>query len=1111
MTSFSPSHLNDFLECEHLAALGLQVARGELERPEVDDLQAELIRRKGIEHEQAYLAQLRAEGKSVLEVDTDDRDWERAARMTAEAIRSGSHDVVYQGVFVDADGWRGVADFVERQADGSYEVSDTKLARHSKPYFLLQLSFYSEQLGRVQGRLPERMHVVLGTNDRESFRVADFIAYYRRVRARFVEFARHPRETYPHPVQHCGICAWKAVCEQRWIDDDHLSLVANMRRSWIAKLADAGITTLEGLALAQQEEITGLRPEILELIRDQARMQYEARTNGHAWKLLPPEEDHGLALLPRPSAGDVFYDIEGDPFYEAARGLEYLHGVIADSRFRAFWARSREEEQRAFEQLVDFLTERLRRYPDLHVYHYAHYEVGVLKRLAGEYGTREDEVDELLRREVFVDLYRIVAQSLRISHPRYGLKQVETFFMPARTEDVSAGDDSILVFEQWLDSGDDALLEAIERYNEFDCRATEALRDWLLERRAEAGIETWWEPRPAREVPEERTEAIAEREALRQALLAGAEESDERWLAAQLLEYHRREDRPVWWRFFRRLESTEEELRDWDTEAIAGLEPTDEPPEPVKRSLVHTLRFPPQQHKLGPGDVVDPETEAGEEIVSIDEEHGLLRLKRGPKREGESLPRALIPGGPWITTAQRAALARLGRELLEPTGRYEALRGILRRDLPLGGESVHTNDLDELKALVSRLDETHLFIQGPPGSGKTYTGARLIVHLLREGRRVGICAPSHKAIHKLLGEVEAVAATEAFVFRGIKRGDDEESTYEGQFVTTSSDIGAVLDPEVRLVAGTAWLHSREELDSTLDFLFVDEAGQVSLADALAVGTAARNVVFLGDPLQLAQVSQGVHPGGTGCSVLEHLLGEATTVPPERGVFLERTWRMHPAVCSFVSEVVYDGRLEPAPGRERQSITGVGAGLRYVPVEHEGRSQAAPEEAEAIAAEVERLLGATFTDAEGRTRPLRHEDVLVVAPYNQQVRCLRAALPETVRVGTVDKFQGQEAPVVLYSTTSSSGDEVPRGLEFLFSRNRLNVAISRAQCLAVLVGSPRLLDVRTRSVDQVRLVNALCRFVEMAEEQQKIRAVAPPNDSSRATSHVRRRGRSKGRS
>jgi uncharacterized protein len=996
---FSPSHLRDFLECEHLAVLDLGVLRGELTRPADDDPTAELIRRKGEAHEQSYLERLRAEGRRIVEVDRGHRDWDRAARETAQALRDPEVDVVYQGVFVD-DGWRGVADFVERQPDGSWEVADTKLARHSKPYFLLQLAFYSEAVERIQGRPPERMHVVLGTNERESFRVADFAAYFRRARRRFLGFVADAGETYPHPVEHCRVCAWRDECARRRVEDDHLSLVASMRRSWIATLAGAGITTLAGLAAAQEEAVEGLRPEILERIRDQAAMQHRARLDGvHAWKLLPAEPGRGLSLLPEPSEGDVFFDIEGDPFYEPARGLEYLHGVVHNGTFRAFWARSGDEERRAFEELVDFLTERLRRHPDMHVYHYAHYEPTALKRLMGHYGTREDEVDELLRREVFVDLYRVVAQSLRISHPRYGLKQVETFFMPPRTEDVSAGDDSIVVFERWLETGDEALLESIERYNEFDCRATLALRDWLLERRAEAGVTHWKEPRPRREQAPERAEAIAERERLRQQLVAGADEGDERWLAGQLLEYHRREARPVWWHYFRRLDATEEELRDWDREAIGGLVPTGEPQLPVKKSLVHTLAFPAQQHKLGPGEAVDPATEKGEAIVAIDDERGLLRLKRGPKRQDDPLPRSLIPPGAWDTRAQREALARLAQALLAGGDRYGALRDILRREPH--PRPVQTVDLDEQKRLVLALEEGHLFFQGPPGSGKTWTGARLIVHLLRERRRVGITAPSHKAIHNLLAEVERVATEERTPFRGLKKGDDEESTYAGPYVETSNDIADFRDPDVRLVAGTAWLHAREELDGTLDHLFVDEAGQVSLADALAVGTAARNLVLLGDPLQLAQVSQGVHPGGTGASVLEHLLGGHATVPPDRGVFLERTWRMHPDVCAFVSEVVYDGRLEPAPGRERQRIEGVGAGLRHVPVEHEGRSQSSPEEAAVVAAQAAALIGRFYTNAKGQTRRLGPDDVLVVTPYNAQVRCLRAALPDGVRVGTVD--------------------------------------------------------------------------------------------------------------
>ena len=273
---------------------------------------------------------------------------------------------------------------------------------------------------------------------------------------------------------------------------------------------------------------------------------------------------------------------------------------------------------------------------------------------------------------------------------------------------------------------------------------------------------------------------------------------------------------------------------------------------------------------------------------------------------------------------------------------------------------------------------------------------------------------------------------------------------------------------------------------SVDVLFVDEAGQVALADALAIAGAGRGIVLLGDPQQLAHVSQGTHPRGSGASVLEHLLGERETVTPSEGVFLERTYRMHPDVCRFVSNAMYDGRLLPVDGRERQAIASAGlsgAGVRLLEVDHSENRQCAPEEAERIADEVARLLdGGRFTDARGDERELTLADILVVAPYNAQVRYLRERLPDGARIGTVDKFQGQEAPVVFFSMTSSSGEDVPRGMDFLFSRNRLNVAISRAQALAVVVCSPRLLWARCNTVEQMRLVNALCAFAEEAERQ-----------------------------
>ncbi len=1026
----SPSDLTAYLACDHLARLEVETALGKLVRPSREDEQAELIRRKGGQHEAAYLERLRGEGRDVVEIDVDDFDFERAAHETAAALDGGA-DVVYQAAFVDGR-WRGLADFVVRQDDGSYEAVDTKLARHGKPAHVLQLCFYSEQITHVTGRAPRRMHIALGSGETESYRVDDFTAYYRRVKARFEAFVADPPHTTPYPVEHCPLCDFLPLCTRWWEEHDHLTRVATMRRDQIARLADAGITTLEQLGETPREaQIPRMAHSTFAGLQHQAELQlHHRRTGEHRVDLLDAEPERGFALLPRPSPGDLFFDMEGDPWWEPGRGLDYLFGVMDTERiFTAFWAHTRDEEREAFEQFVDLVHARLRAHPDLHVYHYAAYEPATLKRLMSEYATREDELDDLLRKEVFVDLYAVVRQSMRISHPRYSIKNVEQFYM-RREAELRAGDDSIVLYERWLESGDDAILRAIEDYNREDCLSTLLLRDWLL------GLKD--ESIPFREPPEpraapEHAEPVAVDDELLQLLLG----------------YHRREAKPAWWAYFDRLEKTIPQLVE-DAEAIGGLEQVGEPVD-AKQSYEYRLSFPAQQHRIDVGDSpVDPFTQksAGTVVAVGDEE---LTLRRGKKVE-RPLPRALIPGGAFDTRCQQEALRRFARE----PGAYPSLVKVLRREPPLGGGRVQVHELDEMKALVDRVEGSYLFVQGPPGSGKTYTGARLIVHLLDRGKRVGIASTSHKAIHNMLDAVEEAGLS----VRGIKKSSsgNPESRYESEHVDCANDV----DPsdEYRLYAGTAWLFARPELDRRLDYLFVDEAGQVSLADALAMGTSARTLVLLGDPLQLAQVTQGVHPGGSGASVLEHLLGDAQTIPENRGLFLERTYRMHPEVCRFVSDAFYDGRLESA-------ATGAcaEAGLRLLAVDHVGNRVFSPEEAAAIARELQRFPPG---------------DVLVVAPYNEQVKWLRDHLPRGVRVGTVDKFQGQEAPVVFFSMTTSSGEDVPRNLEFLLSRNRLNVAISRAQCLAYVVASPRLLEVGCRSIEQMRMANALCLFAELAQ-------------------------------
>jgi AAA domain/RNase_H superfamily len=647
--------------------------------------------------------------------------------------------------------------------------------------------------------------------------------------------------------------------------------------------------------------------------------------------------------------------------------------------------------------------------------------------------------------------------------------------------------EAIVEYEHWRESQDKKFLDQIAAYNEEDCRATLALLDWLHQLRPS---ELPWPALPQpRVISEEAAETLDARQRLREQLVTSAEAGDYRWLAGELLEYHRREARPAWWWYFERCDMTPEELVE-DAESIGCLEVAENaPPVPRKRSLVYTLKFPPQDHKLTPGSAEDPATrQSAGEILEIDDATGTLKLLRGPKLAGLPLPKALIPGGPYRDPDQRMALFRLAESIQKGDGHYPALEAILKREPPhirglSATEPVHTIDLGKMKSRSLGLDSSYLFIQGPPGAGKTWAGARLIVHLLDNGKRVGVAAQSHKAIHNLLDEIEKVARETGLNFGGLKKSsDNSDSVYEGDFIKSEPQFARFVEEasRVQLLAGTAWLFSRHELDGGLDYLVIDEAGQVALADALAMGTAARNLILLGDPLQLAQVSQGLHPEGSGSSVLEHLLGEAPTIPEDRGIFLEKSYRMHPDVCVFISEIVYAGRLHADPSAVRRA-TSWGTGIRFVPVEHDGNRTASDEEVAEMAKRIAELGQGTFTDCDGSARKLREDDFMVVAPYNAQVRRLRAGLPAGVRVGTVDKFQGQQAPIVFFSMATSSGEDVPRNLAFLFSRNRLNVAISRAQCLAYLVCSPRLLEAPCKSIEEMELVNALCRLAEYAQE------------------------------
>jgi predicted RecB family nuclease len=1119
----SATDLVGHLNCRHLTSLDIEVASGVRDRPKAWDPLLEILWERGARHEQGFVDHLKSEGFQVTVIEGVGVDDAAEAR-TRDAMARGDQ-IIVQGAF-RTEKWAGRTDILRRVdtpsdlGPWSYEVIDTKLARETKGGTVLQLCLYADLVESVQGTRPEFGYVVAPWSDYvpQTFRMDDYSAYYRRVRQSLDAFVgdQDSEGDYPEPKAHCDICRWQGDCEARRRVDDHLCLVAGMSKLHTTELRQWGINT--ATELAAMPVPLAWKPgrgsaHAYERIREQARIQIEGRTAGQILhELLPVVPGFGLSVLPAPSPGDVFFDLEGDPF-AGDGGLEYLFGYAfagADGALAhtADWVFSRADEKLAFERFVDLINERLGQFPDLHIYHFAPYEPAALKRLMGRYATREDEIDRFLRSKLFVDLHIVVRHALRASVESYSIKKLEPLYGFSRSVNLFAANMALAKVQVGLELGDlevigDGDRTLVEGYNRDDCMSNAVLRDWLETQRvrlisqgrdisrppvqtgeASEALSAWQEKindliaRLTPDVPAD----IAER----------TPEQHARWLLAQIVDWHRRENKAVWWEHFRLADLGAEGLLD-ERAGLAGLEFVCAAAGGTVRAPIHRYRFPPQETELRGGEKL--RNRGGEQFGAVDAVSLDERWVDIKKRMDTATihPDAVYAHNVIGTEVLADSLVRLGEYVagngIEGDGPYQAARDLLLRAAPrIGGESIRRDGETPLEAAlrVAPLIESGIFpIQGPPGAGKTHTGARMICALVRAGKSVGITANSHKVIRNLLDDVVEAAAEMGVDVRCIEKvGEPEPDRPRLRFTTKNPVLLGAIGTTANVAAGTAWLWSLPDAAGTVDVLFIDEAAQMSLANVLAVSQAATSVVLLGDPQQLDQPMQGSHPDGTDVSALHHILGEHQTIPDDRGLFLEETWRLHPDICRFTSEVFYEGRLQPRPGLEIQKVIATGrvngTGLRYLPVPHEGNQNSSPEEADCVRDLVAEILAHApkWIDRDGKQHDLGLGDILIIAPYNAQVFELQERIPGAL-IGTVDKFQGQEAPIVIYSMTTSSYADAPRGMEFLYSLNRLNVATSRAKCICVLVASPSVFEAQCRTPRQMQLANAFCRYLELA--------------------------------
>lgn len=1130
----SASDLTSAMSCEWAFVRKLEFALGiGAKPPYTEDPMLSITAELGLAYEKKVLEGLRITHQDVAEIpDPKNGDGEYLERLqrsheaTLEALHARRR-VIFQGAFFRED-FQGFADFLIWQDAGYYQVVDTKLARSAKVTALLQLAAYAEQLRLLGIPVGPDVSLWLGDGSESTHQLADIESVFAlrmqklrsivRERQNAAFEGRGPVSWLDQQYSYCGTCE---VCEEEILDTDDLHKIADMRRDQRAKIMAQGITTMHDFAHFSGA-IPGLNPKSRENLAAQARAQVQSEMSSDEKPFVAFDRPGGLKALPNPSPGDIFFDFEGDPLFEQGDhiGLDYLFGwVDASGSFDFIWADSFEAEKAALEKFVDMVFDLRDEHPDMHVYHYASYEQTHLLQMAQRYGTREDEVDELVREHVLVNLLPIVKNSLRLGQPSYSIKYLEKVYLSnPRQGDTTNAVDSVVDYHRYraaLDEGENDRATTIRKsvldYNETDCVSTLELYQWLVFHREHDYVQPV--PREAEQPPE--VDPVAVRDQLR-ALVAEVpyvdRGPDEKAiaLAAEAVDYHRRENRTYWWGHFRRLS---EPLHEWEDERGVVVTHNARVVHDWVSKKVWAYRQIEISGRFAPGttlrtdnspfvvydppppallDVSNPLSRGAAEktkVLEIGDDYVLI--EEGARLEDglwDDFPVALTPPKPPFDSNIRKSIHNWATRLvlsLPDSIPDDPGMDILRR-IPPRGTITYPEDVgsaaEAITQSVKSLKNSYLAVQGPPGTGKTFNGALVIKKLVEAGWKIGVVAQSHAAVENLLSKCLEIGLAADQVGKKLAQGQNPVGSYQWTPLSTIPDVADFASgPGGLVVGGTVWTFCNEKgVDpKSLDLMVVEEAGQYSLANTIAVSEAAKRVLLLGDPQQLSEVSQGAHPEPIDTSALGWLSLDHDVLPRERGIFLDTSFRMHPELCKVVSHLAYDDKLSSVETSSR-SLDGVDPGLHSRPVSHQDNSVESPEEATEVVRVIEELLSQPWTE-NAVTKPLREwpRNIIVLAPYNAQVNAIRGALEKArfgnIPVGTVDKFQGQEAPIAIVSMAASSLQDVPRGIDFLLSKNRLNVALSRAQWASYLVYSPTLLDYAPNSPFHLAL---LARFASL---------------------------------
>lgn len=1120
----SPRDLIAELECNHRLNLEWSAITGLIEKPqEENDAALQLIIDNGIAHEKRLVEKHRKLG-SLLSINDPGPNIDGIKKALEETIKATEDgiEVIHQAVLFTGD-FLGYADFLvllkdetgkgkkDEQGRFIYEPVDAKSARIAKRAAVLQVASYARAIVTLGLATPPKVHLWLAGDNEWSAATADLIdlaeEFEKRARTRITEYKGMNNPNWAAPREACTRCRWKEHCATGRVTDRDLSLIYGIRSTTRQTLIDGGIKTIDQMSIATEDQRKALKKnvskETFEKLREQSKLQIKGE--GLETPIFEVKDPESLRVIPASSEGDIWFDMEGDPYSANGEGLEYMFGYVIKEKgkevFKTFEAPTKSDEKKAFAEFIAFVLERRKKYPDLHIYHYAAYEPSTILRLSQKYGIYENEIDDLKRQGVFVDLLSVVRKSLRFSTDSLSIKSIEKVFFPNnRNNEVGTAMESVIQFNlAALDllNGDkkafDEKLKAIRDYNEVDCRSLKSLDTWLRQKAEEHGIELL--PVYAREVEE--VQVIQEEVELMEGISDDRDKRTEEHQGTALLSsavsYHRREDKPTWWNIFDKAEKDLDELEAFDDvilfDEISASDWSQIPPQRTmhRYTAIKTTASGDLRHIFDKGDrphlLYEIEHERMMQVAGstrsllsalIDkvEEDALVidETRKSTIPTWEELPIAILPEGPVDASkiadvirtelAQRVITARKSGNNPFPE---EAWADILLRKPPRQRTNALPNSNSPIQDITKALldsDSSYIAVQGPPGTGKTYVGARVIANLIKNHNwRVGVVAQSHAVVENLLNSIQKHDPT-IQIAKSCKQATNRPTYHQDKVAPWANT-----QTSGYVVGGTAWTYASKEIRNlNLDLLVVDEAGQFSLANTIASISCANTALLLGDPQQLPQVSQGSHPEPVNESALQHLLGDAKTMPPNMGYFLETSYRLHPLLAKKVSCLQYEDRLHSDPRCERRNLEGINPGLHVMTLNHEGNTTLSIEEGEAILEKVKATLGKNWidTDKDGNPLPprkIKEDDILIVTAYNAQVKLLKSLMNKNgfhrIAIGTFDKFQGREAPIVLVSMATSTAEDLPRGIEFLLSPNRLNVAVSRAQWACYLYRSSNL--------------------------------------------------------